>query len=53
MKEIISELKRQVEGEKPEPEQLKELIRGGYRKTCAPSRRSRARKQRRLRLRGS
>jgi hypothetical protein len=30
MIEIISELKRKVAGEKLEPEQLKELIRGGY-----------------------
>jgi Txe/YoeB family toxin of Txe-Axe toxin-antitoxin module len=30
MKQIIRELKRQVAGEKLEPEQLKGLIRGGY-----------------------
>jgi hypothetical protein len=30
MKQIIRELKRQVVGEKLEPEQLKGLIRGGY-----------------------
>jgi hypothetical protein len=30
MKQIIRELKRQVAGEKLEPEQLSWLIRGGY-----------------------
>jgi hypothetical protein len=30
MKQIIRELKRQVAGEKLEPEQLKGLIRAGY-----------------------